>query len=100
MRKRVPHTAEDENIGRMPERTLAAAVLERAIADAAGGWLVEARHTRDALLWLRSKSMRPFGFRWLCEHIGADADALLEGLEKRLRQYNGKPPRAIVLRAA
>jgi hypothetical protein len=86
----------------IPERDLLAACLERAIRDIlnkpdqTGSKEIRNNHNcREALGWLRSSSMRPFSFRWLCQHLDISPKAVrryiyeLKASGKKFDVFNG-----------
>jgi hypothetical protein len=64
-----------------PCRRLVAAVLERALLDAAGRTARQIDRD-DALAWFASEDEAPFSFRWLAAQLGFDA----EWLRGRIRE--------------
>lgn len=89
-----------QDVDSYPEKRLFAAILERAIADAlcATGRCVDSqRHAREAFAWLTrlpTKTIEPHTFRWVCEGLDLDPDALrmtiIRWKAKNKKFYRGK----------
>jgi len=68
----------------MPERSLVAAVLERAFRDAMGDLMPITDGTNsvgDARGWFSSRSVEPYSFLWCCYMLELDPDRVLEQLK-------------------
>lgn len=77
-----------------PERLLWAAVLHRAVEDARGNGDREKDRSRleirlEALDWIMSESLRPYGFRWTMAAIGLGGDSIRQAREALLRELGG-----------
>jgi hypothetical protein len=44
----------------------------------------------DARQWLRSDSDSPMSFKWYCQHMGADFDAVREAALKQIAEVEAK----------
>lgn len=65
-----PAVPGDRHPQESPERALFMAVVDKALRDAARGTGVL---REEALHWLRSRSMVPLSFRWICDLLDLDA---------------------------
>ena len=77
--KDIPTADDLEDTPSAPELALLAAIISRAIADAAGIAITELHHTREAKAWLRGRTCKMY-----CDYLNLDHRSLLKALEINL----------------
>jgi len=73
-----------------PEASLAMAVIERAICDAAALVAVSERDKACAIAWLRHKGEEPYTVRWLLAHMEIDQDYGQDAIHKEIELRRGE----------
>jgi hypothetical protein len=79
---KLPASADLEVFEDLPERSLLAAILAQAARDYTGTSTTKIlpHQYRETVAWFASRSMRPFGFEWICEELGISAKSIRDGL--------------------